>query len=341
MESYEDIIKSINILLVDDDQDYLQVTHSYLTFQGYSVDMVTSGQEALKTFSEKIYHIVLIDYFMPGMSGEEVINEIRKTNKEVIIILQTGFSGQKPPIESMQKLNIQNYHDKTEGIDKLNLELISAVKIFMQQNEIALSKYKSTAIGKLIASIAEEIRSSLMSVGAGIELTNMLIKDTKSGIEIEKLMKINKYYDNNKIYLEKTDKVLTAIVNQLAVENSEDILKDDEVIELVGLILQGELKLKGIIFDKKIALKSDSYLKGNINDAIFITCEIIRKIIEISDHGTKIEFVLTDDDNSWIFIVRSENISKVDFGLLKNVVLAIKNLKIQLDQGEVQILIQK
>lgn len=344
MGTYEDIIKDINILLVDDDEDYLQVTYSYLNMQGYNVDTAKNGMEALEKISKKTFHIILVDYFMPGMTGEEVIDKVRQNNKEVIMILQTGFSGQKPPIESMQKLNIQNYHDKTEGIDKLNLELISAVKIFAQQNEITLTRYKTNAIGKLITGIVEEIRSSLLSVGAGIELTNILIKESKDGIDVDKLLKINKYYDNNKSYLEKTDKVLTAIVNQLSKEESEDILKDSEIVELIGLIMQGELKTKGVLLEKKVALKSKSYIKGNVNDAIFIICEIIRKIIELSENGDTIEFVLTEDDGNWIFSVRNKNIEKIDkndFSLIKNIIVTVKKLNIEIEEGNIKLLIEK
>ena len=140
---YKELIKNIKILLADDDEDYLLMTESFLRQIGYNVDCVSDGKQAVEKLSSGDYQIALLDYFMPGLNGEQVIQEIRKENKEIIIILQTGFSGQKPPIETMQKLNIQNYFDKTEGIDRLNLELISAVKIFNQQNEIELTKYKT------------------------------------------------------------------------------------------------------------------------------------------------------------------------------------------------------
>ena len=165
MGRYEDIIKDINILLADDDEDYMMMTYSFLKQLGYNVDKAYDGKTALEMLQTNKYQITLLDYFMPELNGEEVINKIRETNKEIIIILQTGFSGQKPPIETMKKLNIQNYHDKTEGIDRLNLELISAVKIFNQQSEIELTKYKTRAIGELISGVAQEIKSNLLSVG--------------------------------------------------------------------------------------------------------------------------------------------------------------------------------
>ncbi len=346
MIMYNELVKNINILLVDDDEDYIEVTYTYLKIRGYNVDKAYSGKEALEMFSKKSYQILLIDYFMPGMSGEEVINKIRETNKQIIIILQTGFSGQKPPIESMQKLNIQNYHDKTAGIDELNLEIISAVKIFSQQNEIALASYKNQAIGSLISGIANEIKASLMSIGAGLELTNILIKESDAKLDVEKLKKINKYHENNKEYLEKTDKVLTAIINQLSQDKEYDVIKDDDIVNIISLILQNEMKTKGIILDKKVCLKASSYLKGNINEIIFVICEIIRKCADKSKEAdtNSIEFVLTEDDNNWIFTVKSSAISKItknDLYLIKNIVLGINNAEIKVEDTVIKIELKK
>ena len=198
--NYQELIKNIKILLADDDEDYLLMTYSFLTQMGYNIDTVSNGKDAVKKLQSGDYQIALLDYFMPDLNGEEVISQIREYNKEIIIILQTGFSGQNPPIETMQKLNIQNYFDKTEGIDRLNLELISAVKIFNQQNEIELSRYKTKTIGELMNNIAEEIKSDLLSIGAGIEVTNMLISnesENKNDINRENENSIISDYEEN------------------------------------------------------------------------------------------------------------------------------------------------
>ena len=210
---YKELIKNIKILLADDDEDYLMMTDSFLKQIGYNVELASDGKEAADKLKNGNYQIALLDYFMPGLNGEEVIEEVRKNNKEIIIILQTGFSGQKPPIETMQKLNIQNYYDKTEGIDKLNLELTSAVKIFNQQNEIELTKFKTNTIGELMNSIAEEIKSDLLSIGAGIEVTNMMFqKDRIDEIVNNKTIfpayHMNKEHWNTIILSDKCDKEL-------------------------------------------------------------------------------------------------------------------------------------
>lgn len=345
MITYEELIKNLNVLLVDDDEDYLLVTYSYLKMRGYNVDKVTSAKEALEAMEKKTYQILLVDYFMPSMSGEELINEVRKTNKKIIIILQTGFSGQKPPIESMQKLNIQNYHDKTEGIDRLNLELISAVKIFNQQNEIALTKYRQEAIGSLMSGIANEIKNSLLGISAGIEYTNMVIEGSKNElITLDKISQINKFSQNNKTYLEKIDKILSAILNHINKSDSIDVIKDKDALDTIDLILKTDVRSKNINFVKKAILKSDTYLTGPINDSIFLICEIIRKVCKVSNDSETIELILTEDEFNWYFNISSDNIKNLDINdlyLIKNNVLSINNLNMIIEDNEIKFIINK
>ncbi|MEG1010112.1 MAG: hypothetical protein RSF67_09935, partial [Clostridia bacterium] len=197
----------------------------------------------------------------------------------------------------MQKLNIQNYHDKTEGMDKLNLELISAVKIFAQQNEIAMSKYKSVAISKLLNSIISDVKSNLLSIGAAVEVSNMIVCNNNIGND--DMNKLKSYYENNKINLEKIDSVLSAIVKQ-SNSNQNEVITDSEMIDTIKLIISSEIKTKNITLDINTCLRTKSYITGNINDIIFIICELIYKLTTtIKDD--KISFILNEDEDYWYF----------------------------------------
>lgn len=343
MMRYEDIIKDINILLADDDEDYMMMTYAFLKQLGYNVDKAYDGKTALEMLQTNKYQITLLDYFMPELNGEEVVNKIRETNKEIIIILQTGFSGQKPPIETMKRLNIQNYHDKTEGIDRLNLELISAVRIFNQQSEIELTKYKSRAIGELIFSIAQEIKSNLLSIGAGMEYTNMLIQQNTETFGKDSLEKLNKFYINNKESLQSIDKVLSSIINQ-STSNTDYVMSDKEAMEIISLILKNESKIQGVELKTRISLKSDSYIKGGINDTIFIVCEIIKELMELGGSGDFIELVLTEDESFWYFNINSNKVNSItssQYYILNKVVISIQGTNIYKDDNRIVLSINK
>lgn len=335
---YQELIKNIKILLADDDNDYLLMTNSFLKQLGYNVDIACNGKEAVEKLKSGDYQIALLDYFMPGLNGEEVITEIRKDNKEIIIILQTGFSGQKPPIETMQKLNIQNYYDKTEGIDKLNLELISAVKIFNQQNEIELTKYRANTIGELMTNIAEEIKTDLLSVGAGIEVTNMIVSTESDFANKEDIEKLKKYYEKNKESLEKIDKLLDALLAEI--KGTEKTFNTEDIAYLISLIMKNEAKKKRINFVTNTAIKSFKYITGNINQAIFITCELLRKIINLCTPQDEIDFTFTEDESHWILSIVTSNVANLkekDIFILKRIITTLEGIDLEILNDKINI----
>lgn len=343
MKRYDELIKNIKILLADDDEDYIMMTTAFLKQVGYNVDTVTDGKQALEKLQTNNYQIALLDYFMPELNGEEVIEKIRETNKEIIIILQTGFSGQKPPIETMKRLNIQNYHDKTEGIDRLNLEIISAVKIFNQQNEIELSKYKTTAVGNLVSGIAQDIKENLLSISAGLEYTNLLMNDPNTTIQREKIEKLNKYYNNNKESLERVDRLLTSIINQ-STENSDYVIADVDVCEIIQAILSSEAKKTGVMLDLNMSLKTNTYISGGINDSIFIVCEIVKEIMNIEEKGKSVELVIAEDEQNWYLKVASDKVNEITsskYYLLSRLVVSIVNTTISKGDNEIVLAISK
>lgn len=339
---YQELIKNIKILLADDDEDYLLMTNSFLKQIGYNVDTASDGKEAIEKLKSGNYQIALLDYFMPGLNGEEVITEIRKYDKELIIILQTGFSGQKPPIETMQKLNIQNYYDKTEGIDRLNLELISAVKIFNQQNEIELTKYRTNTIGELMSSITEEIKSDLLSIGAGLEVTNMMIASECGDQSKEKAQKLRDFYEKNKESLEKIDKILDSLVAEI--KGTENVLYSEDITYLISLIVKNEAKKKEVNFVTNTSIKSSKYITGNLTDSIFITCELLKKIINLSSPFDEIELTFTEDEENWILSIVSSRVNELkykDVFILKRVINSISNITFEMNNDRVNINILK
>jgi len=109
------------ILVVDDNEEYLEVTRRLLEREGHEVLAVTNGPDALAQLRQSQIDLLLLDYFMPGMTGEDVVVQLRQFNPFVQVILQTGYASEQPPRELLRRLDIQGYYDKSEGPDKLLL----------------------------------------------------------------------------------------------------------------------------------------------------------------------------------------------------------------------------
>jgi len=109
------------ILLVDDDREYLEATRLILEREGHRVVSCDNGRSALSHIRSTNVDLLLLDYFMPGMSCEEVVSELRSFNAHLQIILQTGYASEHPPRELLRRLDIQGYYDKSDGPEKLLL----------------------------------------------------------------------------------------------------------------------------------------------------------------------------------------------------------------------------
>jgi diguanylate cyclase (GGDEF)-like protein len=107
------------ILLVDDSADYLEATRILLGHEGHEVLCATNGRDALTILGERRVDLILLDFYMPGLTGEEVVARLRSFNPYVQVILQTGYASEQPPRELLHRLDIQGYHDKNDGPDKL------------------------------------------------------------------------------------------------------------------------------------------------------------------------------------------------------------------------------
>ena len=116
------------ILVIDDQDEILTSVRPLLEREGHHVLTASNGEEGVALFRLETVHLVIVDYFMPKMTGEDVVKEIRQLNTEVQILLQTGYAGEKPPLEMMRELDIQGYHSKTDGPEHLLLWVAVALK---------------------------------------------------------------------------------------------------------------------------------------------------------------------------------------------------------------------
>jgi DNA-binding NtrC family response regulator len=116
-----------NVLIVDDEEQFLDVLSQRLAARGMKVDTVTSGEEALgKVKKGESFDAVVLDLAMPGMGGIETLKRIKEQRPDVQIIMLTGHGTIHSGIEAM-KLGAEDFLEKPVDLQVL-LEKISAAK---------------------------------------------------------------------------------------------------------------------------------------------------------------------------------------------------------------------
>ena len=117
----------INILVVDDEKDFVEMISLRLKEEGNNVTGVYSGKEALDTLvkEEGFYDVVLLDIKMPGMDGIETLREIKRQSPLAEVILLTGHGSIDTAVEGM-KLGAFDYLNKPANFDELKEKLENA-----------------------------------------------------------------------------------------------------------------------------------------------------------------------------------------------------------------------
>jgi len=92
----------IDILLVDDEPDFVEMLSLRLSEEGHNIRTAYSGQEGLAALDEAEADVVILDIKMPGMDGIETLKEIKTRHPIVEVILLTGHGAIDTAVEGMK-----------------------------------------------------------------------------------------------------------------------------------------------------------------------------------------------------------------------------------------------
>lgn len=124
------------IIVVDDEEGIIDSLSIFLKRSGYEFTGVTDPMEAIEKVKNEHFDLMLLDFIMTPIHGDQVVEEIRKFNKELYILLLTGHKDLAPPLETIRRLDIQGYCEKSDKFDQLLLLVESGIKAISQMNVI-------------------------------------------------------------------------------------------------------------------------------------------------------------------------------------------------------------
>ena len=127
-------MNDINILLVEDDIDINGLLFKILTRKGYNVRATYSGTEAKMCLEQYEYHIVLLDLMIPGISGEDLIKEIRKIKVMPIIVISAKTSSDDKI--NVLKLGADDFISKPFAIDEVLARVSCQLRRYMEYSTL-------------------------------------------------------------------------------------------------------------------------------------------------------------------------------------------------------------
>lgn len=313
--------KNLKVLIVDDDPFVRDMLVMILDSSGYSVETAESGEDALKKYSaEQGVNLIVSDMNMPGMTGLELIREIRKSDEDVPIVILTGNNEISVAIEAIHS-GANDYLIKDENIQdtillsvnkvmekyylkKRNLELMA--DLAKKNTELEKSNHELLALNQLknkfLGIAAHDLRNPLSSIGG---LSEILLTGAMGEVtnEQKEFLSIINTASND----------MLTLVNDLLDVSVIESGKLDLRLESGPLkqLIEDRIRVSHIVAErKKIALHTSL---SDIPDTLFdpnriaqVFDNLLGNAIKFSPQGSNIHISLSADAGTAKVSVRDE-----------------------------------
>jgi len=188
-------LRKINILVVDDDVDICDYMQLVLSQNGYNVDVQTDSEAAAEAIKDNEYHVVILDLMMPKINGMELLEEIRRFDRDIAIIIFTGYPSVDTAVASL-RYKVDDYIRKPFDIEEFNMSLERILRekglLVDPEEELLLT------IGKNIRKARKEQNLTLkqMSRRTGLSVSLLSqIERAESSASVSSLFKLSTALD--------------------------------------------------------------------------------------------------------------------------------------------------
>lgn len=123
-----------HILLVDDEEEFVEALAERLSLRGYVPHIACNGEQALRMVEDGAAKIMVLDLKMPGIDGLEVLRRVKKGHPRVQVIILSGH-GSKKDEEAARKIGALEYLRKPTTIGDL-LEALKRAEEALEKKEV-------------------------------------------------------------------------------------------------------------------------------------------------------------------------------------------------------------
>jgi DNA-binding NtrC family response regulator len=126
--------KDLKLLVIEDERSQREMLEGFLVQQGFSVSAVDAGKKALDLIRQEIFDLVFLDYKMPHMNGLQTLQELKKINPELTVVMMTAYGTVETAVQSM-KSGAADYLTKPIDLDEILLLIERVSERILLQRE--------------------------------------------------------------------------------------------------------------------------------------------------------------------------------------------------------------
>ncbi|GAB4534592.1 MAG: sigma-54 dependent transcriptional regulator [Thermodesulfovibrionia bacterium] len=145
------------VLVVDDEEDILNTLSEILEDEGYEVITAPSGEEAITRFKEFSPDVVLLDVWLPGIDGIEVLKRIKEGNHSTPVIMISGHGNIDTAIKAVN-LGAYNFLEKPLTLEKVLIVVRNAVEMHELEKRLGEEKWEIVGESPVMIELKETIK---------------------------------------------------------------------------------------------------------------------------------------------------------------------------------------
>jgi len=172
------------ILIIDDEKAIRKTLQEILTFEGYTIDEASDGEEGLQKFKNKTYDVVLCDIKMPKVDGIEFLQRAVESNPDVPVIMISGHGNIETAVEAVKK-GAYDFIQKPPDLNRLLITIRNAQEKNKLVTETKTLRRKVTKVQDMIgeSGAIKKIKETIEKV-APTEARILITGENGSGKEL-------------------------------------------------------------------------------------------------------------------------------------------------------------
>lgn len=183
--------QTIRVLVVDDEPDICEYMTLLLTQSGYQVVALTNPLEVIDTLKADTFHIVILDLMMPKLNGIELLDQIRRIDTDIAIVIFTGYPSVDTAVQSL-KHNVSDYIKKPFDVQEFTetIERILRSRGLLTDPEETLHKSIGATIRNLRRERSLTLKQLSRRTGLSVSLLSQ-IERAESSASVSSLYKVS------------------------------------------------------------------------------------------------------------------------------------------------------
>jgi CheY-like chemotaxis protein len=170
------------VLFVDDEVNVQNAVRRLLRREPYDLLLVSSGQEALEVLKQRRVQLVISDQRMPGMTGTELLRQVRLRWPETIRVILSGYAEVNTIIAAINEGEIYKYLTKPWNDEEIKLHIRRAIEQHALQEENRRLTREVAKQNEELRALAEQLDRRAASAAMRLSLAQELLEVIDVGV---------------------------------------------------------------------------------------------------------------------------------------------------------------